>query len=269
MNATALPEPVTLGCYVYGVVPIGTREPNDVEGIGDPPAPVTLVRHREIAAVVSEVDTGRPLGAPGDLLGHARVLDSLAAANVPVLPFRFGAVVRDVEAVADDLLAPQERQFADALEDLTDLAQFTVRGTYREDRVLRDILAERADIARLREQVAGLPEDAARYQQIQLGELISQELTARGQADTARLLDVLAPLAARAFHADATADQPLYASFLVPHDRWKGFEHATEDLAADWGAWMELRMLGPLAPYDFASQLVDADVDAEGDGSWD
>ncbi|MFD0273441.1 GvpL/GvpF family gas vesicle protein [Kitasatospora sp. NPDC127111] len=265
MNATGPPDRAAPVCYVYGVVPAGTAEPRDVEGVGDPPSPVTLVRHRRIAAVVSEIDGGRPLGTPEDLLGHARVLDSLAAARTPVLPLRFGAVLSGVDAVADGLLEPHEQRFLAALEDLSGLAQFTVRGTYRQDGVLREILAERADIARLREDVAGLPEDAGGNQRIQLGELVSQELTARAQADTEHLMEALGPLAAKASHSAATPDQPVHASFLVADDRWKEFEHATEDLAAAWRGRIDVRLLGPLAPYDFASGIVDA----PGQESWD
>ncbi|MEU6239013.1 GvpL/GvpF family gas vesicle protein, partial [Kitasatospora sp. NPDC047058] len=198
MNATVPPDRAAPACYVYGVVPAGTAEPYDVEGVGDPPSQVTLVRHRGIAAVVSEVDGDRPLGTPKDLIGHARVLDSLAAARTPVLPMRFGAVLSGVEAVADGLLEPQEQQFLAALENLSGLAQFTVRGTYRQEGVLREIVAEREDIARLRDGIAALPADTGRNRRIQLGELVSQELTARAQADTEHLMRALAPLAAQA-----------------------------------------------------------------------
>ncbi|WP_030234883.1 GvpL/GvpF family gas vesicle protein [Streptomyces sp. NRRL S-350] len=263
MNATP-PAPAT-ACYVYGVVPAGTPAPGDVEGVGDPPSPVTLVGYGRLAAVVSEIDPDRPLGTPRDLRGHARVLDVLAAARTAVLPFRFGSVVRDAAAVADELLAPHEQRFLAALQDLDGLAQFTVRGTYRQDEVLREIVDERADIARLREQIAALPEDAARYRRIQLGELVSQELTVRGQSDTEHLVRSLAPLAAETSHSDASPDEAVRAAFLVRHDRRKEFERVVEDLAAAWSERIELRLLGPLAPYDFASQIVDA----RGQEPWD
>ncbi|RKE17531.1 GvpL/GvpF family gas vesicle protein [Streptomyces sp. TLI_171] len=252
-------------CYVYGVVPASTREPENVAGVGDPPSPVTLVRHRGVAAVVSDIDPARPLGTPGDLLGHARVLDALAAGHTPVLPFRFGAVVRDPAAVADDLLAPQEQRFQAALEDLAGLAQFTVRAVHRQDRLLREIVEQRPDIAELREQVAALPEDASRHQQIRLGELVADELLARARADADQLVADLGPLAVATAGTEVAADQPVGVSFLVAADRWDEFEQAAGRLGAAWDGRIDLRLLGPLAPYDFASQLVDA----QGRGSWD
>ncbi|WP_033216694.1 GvpL/GvpF family gas vesicle protein [Kitasatospora phosalacinea] len=257
--------PPDRACYVYGIVPVGTPAPEGAAGVGDPPAPVALVSYHEVAALVSEIDTSRPLGTPQDLIGHARVLDAVAAGRTPVLPFRFGAVVRDEAAVTDELLAPQEQRFLAALEGLDGLAQFTVRGTYREDRVLREILDQRPDIAQLREEVGTLSEDASRYQRIRLGELVAEELRTRARAAADELVTRLGPLATATARADSSADQPVNASFLVAEDRWEEFEDAADGLGGDWEGRIDLRLLGPLAPYDFASELVDA----QGRRSWD
>jgi hypothetical protein len=210
-----------------------------------------------VAALVSEIGTDRPLGTPNDLRAHARVLDTVTAGRTAVLPFRFGGVVRDEDAIADELLGPFEQQFAAALEDLGDLAQFTLRGVYQEDRILREIIADREDIARLREEIAGLSEDAGYYQRIRLGELISQEITARCAADADVLVDRLAPLAVAVSTAtDGSAGQTVDASFLVHQSKWADFEAAAEDLAVAWNGRVELRLLGPLAPYDFVSDAL-------------
>jgi len=262
MSGTPAPD---AACYVYGVVPADAPAPEDVVGVGDPSAPVVPVRHGGLAALVSEIDVRRPLGTPRDLIGHARVLDAVAAGRTPVLPFRFGAVVRDAAAVTDELLAPQEQRFLAALEDLDGLAQFTARGTYRQDRVLREIVRHRPDIARLREEVADLPEEAARPRRIRLGELVAEALTARGRTDTDHLVAELGQLAAATARAESTAEQPVTVSFLVDADRWAEFERAADVLAADWDGRVDFRLLGPLAPYDFAPQVVDG----QGRGSWD
>ncbi|MFI8455388.1 GvpL/GvpF family gas vesicle protein [Kitasatospora sp. NPDC085464] len=266
-------------CYVYGIVAAGA-DPSGLEGIGDPPAPVTLVRHRSIAALVSDLAVDRPLGTAADLRGHARVLDALATRDA-VLPLRFGAVVRDVTAVADELLAPHEEAFLSALEDLRDTAQFTLRATYRQERVLRDVIADREDIARLRETIAGLPEEASYYERVRLGEMIAGAISAHREADTAVALERLEPLAVAVSAtpaSDAVGDQAVSASFLVARTRWKEFEAAAEDLARDWAQRTAVRLLGPLAPYDFVTEAVadarpaeqaDARPAEQGAGSWD
>ncbi len=257
--------------YIYGIVPAGA-DATGLEGIGDPPEPVSLVRHGELAALVSTVPTDRPLGTPADLRGHARVLDT-AAARGAVLPLRFGAVVRDTGAVADHLLAPHQEAFRGALADLHDTAQVTLRGTYRQERVLREVLADREDIARLRARVAAVPEAAAHYERLRLGELIAQEIAARRGEDTALALERLAPLAVSVHTQDAgtaVGDQAVGMSFLVDKNGWDAFEAEAESLARDWAGRIDMRLLGPLAPYDFATAAVaDARPAEEAAGSWD
>jgi hypothetical protein len=257
-TATTDPTPAgSTACYVYGVVPATAPAPPGVLGVGTPPAPVELVRHGRIAALVSAVDPGEPLGTPDDLRAHARVLDALVANATPVLPFQFGGVVSDRQAVADDLLEPGEPGLVAALAELGDLVQFTVRGTYRQDQMLREILRDRSDIAALREHTKDLPAEAGMDHQMRLGEMISQELAARRQADSQALLDALAPFAAASVDAAPDDEQALGASFLVHPDEREDFDAGAEDLAGAWAERIDLRLLGPLAPYDFAAALVE------------
>ncbi|MGW2250710.1 GvpL/GvpF family gas vesicle protein [Kitasatospora sp. NPDC001660] len=254
--------------YVYGIVPADASAPTAVRGVGTPPAAVELLRRGRVAALVSEIDPAKPLGTPDDLRAHARVLDAVVSAKVPVLPFRFGSAVHGRGGVVDELLGPSEEAFATALENLRGLAQYTLRGAYVEDRVLRDILDARPDIAALREGIGALPEDAAHYRRVQLGELVAWEIAERGQADGRHLLDTLGPLAvAVAKGPDTDLDQPIDVSFLVHHTRWARFEAEAEDLARSWAGRIGVRLLGPLAPYDFAPSAVDGT--AEGvSGPW-
>jgi Gas vesicle synthesis protein GvpL/GvpF len=106
------------GWYVYGIVPHDVEPVPGALGVGDPAGQVQVVRHGEIAALVSEVNVARPLGRPEDLRAHQELLDGTVT-TVPVLPFRFGAVMTDAGAVAEELLAPQHEEFAAALEDST------------------------------------------------------------------------------------------------------------------------------------------------------
>jgi len=102
------------GYYVYGIVPQDVEATADARGVGDPPARVEVVRHEDIAALVSAIDVTKPLGRPEDLMAHQQLLDA-SSADAPVLPIRFGAVMADAEAVVNELLAPHHDEFAAAL----------------------------------------------------------------------------------------------------------------------------------------------------------
>lgn len=259
MNSSSTPTAANgaHACYVYGVVPAAAPDPVDVQGVGTSNAVVELVRHGDVAALVSDVDPDEPLGTPDDLRAHARLLDGVAADATPVLPFRFGGVVQDRQAVVDELLGPSAETFAAALRELGDLIQFTVRGDYRQEQVLREILEERPDIARLREQTRGMAPDAGHPQQVQLGEMVAEEIAARREADGQALLDRLAPLAAATVGGSPSAEQAVDASFLVPRSGRRAFETAVEHVAREWAHRIDLRLLGPLAPYDFVAGVVE------------
>jgi hypothetical protein len=245
-----------LACYIYGVVPSGARLPAGAQGIGDPGGEVWLLRHAEIAAVTSGVPVGGALGTRTDLLRHSRVLDAIAR-STPVLPMRFGAVLADADAVIGELLAPGHGGFARALSALEGGAQFTVRARYVGQAVLREVLTEEPEIARLLEGVRHRRVDASYFERIRLGELIARAVARRRQADTAALVDELARYArAVSWKSAATEDGVADVALLADRDVWAELERGVEGIAGRLAGRIRLRLLGPLAPYDFTDDQI-------------
>lgn len=239
--------------YVYGIVPADVEAEEDVQGIGDPPRPVTVVRHGPVAALVSEIGVRTPLGTPEDLAAHARILDA-AAGEVPVLPLRFGAVLTDVGAVAEELLAANEEDFAAALQELEGRAQYIVKGRYDEQAILSEIMSENADAARLRDAIRDTSEDASRAERIALGELISNTVAAKREADTRVAVDKLGNLGADVAVRESTHElDAVYVACLAEVGKQSDLENAVGELAAHWQDRVHLRLLGPLAAYDFVT----------------
>jgi hypothetical protein len=239
--------------YVYGVTAADLELPGDLRGLDD--REVVLVPHRDCAVITSELEADRPIGTRDDLFAHERVLETLAADGAAVLPFRFGAMLADRESVVTELLEPNHDVFAEELRGLRGLVQLTLKGRYVEDTVLGEVLRERPEIAERREELRGLPEDAAYYDRIHLGELIAQSLEAKAQADAQYALERLAPHAERTVaHTPRRAEEIVDAAFLVRQDRRDQFERAVDGLGEQWNGRVRLRLLGPLPPYDFAGQ---------------
>jgi hypothetical protein len=249
-NAAGGPE---RGCYVYGIVPHDVQPVPGVKGVGDPPAPVRAVRSGRIAALVSEIDLAHPLGRPEDLRAHQQLLDRAATA-APVLPFRFGAVMADAQAVAEELLAPHEQEFVAALAALEGRAEFVIKGRYVGQVVLRELLAEDPQAARLWDQIRRIGnETAARGMRIQLGELISRAVSAKRAADTRALGDALAGHVVASSAREPTHEMDAaHVAVLAETAHRDDFENAVGQLAGDWQGRITLRLLGPMAPYDFA-----------------
>ncbi|MGH3375340.1 MAG: GvpL/GvpF family gas vesicle protein [Actinoallomurus sp.] len=246
IEALSTDEPV---CYVYGIVPASTCLPAGLLGTGG--GRVRLVRHGALAGVISELPPAGALGTRQDLLAHESVVASLAA-RTAMLPLRFSAVVTTADAVVEKMLVPYYDWFTGILADLSGRAEFSVSGTYVQDTVLREVLAEEPEVMRLRESLRGLPEDTGYYERVRLGELIVQALDAKREVDTADLVHTLSR------HAVAVAPRPPVdedtaadAAFLVGDDDRTGFRRAVDELGYRWAGRIRLRVLGPLAPYDF------------------
>lgn len=253
-TAPAQPAEQTTGSFVYGIVPGDVQPTPDARGIGDPPGRVTVVRHRDVAALVSEVDLDQTIGRPADLIGYQRLLDGTAAL-APVLPVQFGAVLAGPEAV-EELLASYHDGFAAALAELEGRVEYIVRGRYVEEVLLGEVLAENAEAAELRNQIRGRPAEETVDLRIRIGEIVNQAVEAKRGADSQRVLDALAPIATQAAVRPATHEQDAAnVAFLVEAARREEFRDALERLAADWAERASLRLLGPLAPYDFIAPL--------------
>lgn len=243
--------PASTACYIYGIVPADGVRPPSVPGVGQPPARVGLLRHRSLAALVSEIDPSRPLGTPDDLLAHQRLLDEVSAAS-PVLPLRFGGVVTGPEAVTAELLGPHHDEFADALDQVAGQVQYVIRGRYEGPAVLAEILAEEPEAARLHEEIRGQDETATRPARVQLGEIIGNAVAAKREADTEVATQVLAPLCTAAAVRDPGHEfDAVNLAVLVHRDRQAELEQEFDRMSRDWAARVQMRLLGPMAPYDF------------------
>lgn len=240
--------------YVYGIIPADATLDSGLTGVGDPPGAVKLIRLGQIAAVCSEVSAPWSLGSPPDLTRHAQILDGSAAA-VPVLPMRFGTILPGEDDVARELLGPNHDVYAAALAELAGRAQFVVKGRYAEEAILREVLSENAEAARLRERIrAASAPGLARNAQIRLGEIISRAITAKRENDTRMLAARLDG------HCDASVvRQPRHErdavqmAVLVRTDKLDWLQQTVGDLARQWHGRVDLRLLGPMAAYDFVA----------------
>jgi Gas vesicle synthesis protein GvpL/GvpF len=237
--------------YVYGMVPGNVELNPGIQGVGDPPGEIRLVRAGDLAALVSDVDITRPLGTPEDLQAHEEILDAVVTES-PVLPLRFGAVLTSEDAVAEELLEANHDEFAAALRQLEGCAQYVIRGRYAESAILDEILSGNSAAARLRDQIRGADPDASREERIKLGELINNAVADKRQADTSLLLSAVQDQCVASVVRAATHElDAVYVAFLVETDRVAELEEMLTDLGGRWAGRVELSIIGPMAAYDF------------------
>lgn len=241
------------GLFVYGILPADAVGPDGLTGVDE--GPVHLVSGGRVAAAVARIGLDRRPSRRRDLLSYHAVLDALAESG-PVAPVRFGSVLPDAEALVEELLVPQEEGLVQLLERLRGRRQFNLRATYHEDVVLAELVHTDPEIRALRQRTRDLPEDASYPDRVRLGELVARELEARGADDAAMLLDVVLPHAVEyVVRADPGGGQVLDVALLVDEERTAAFERALEELAEAVHERIGLRLVGPVAAYDFVGSL--------------
>lgn len=235
--------------YVYGILAASARVPSRT-GIGD--APLELIAGDGIAALVSDVPGGGDLRMGRDAMtAHARVLEE-AHSHGTVLPMRFGVVMAGDNEIRSQLLDAHHDELVDQLADFEGKVELKLRGTYEEDALMREVVREDQDVARLRESLRGAPEDATYYGRIQLGELIARAIERKREVDSREILESLTPLALAVEVAEATHERVvLSASFLIEHDQIDEFDAAVDRIGRSQADRMRLKYTGPLPPHSF------------------
>jgi hypothetical protein len=107
-------------------------------------------------------------------------------------------------------------------------------------------------VAELRRRTRGLPEGAVHPDLVRLGEAVSGAMETKRRDDSAMLLDFVAPYAAdTVVWPGRDLEHVVDVALLVTRDRVGEVEEALEDLAAELHERIRLRLVGPVAPYDF------------------
>lgn len=234
--------------YVYGIVEADARVPEESGIAGEP---LRLIGGDGPSALVSHVVDDELRFGREEMVAHARVLENAVRGGATVLPMRFG-VVMTPEEVRERLLEGHGEELRAQLAELAGKVELSVRVMYDEQAVMREIVSGSREIASLRERVQSLPEDAAYYDRIRLGELVAHELDRRREAEAAELVAELEPVSlACVVGAPAHERVVLNASFLVARDDTAAFDAVLERQAAQRHDRMRFRCVGPLPPHSF------------------
>lgn len=246
-----VPAPANSLTYVYGIVQTTPRERTSLGvGVGEPPREVRVVRHGKVGALVSTV-TREELSGQGvrslrrDMKAHSAVLNRLCEQRT-VLPVRFGFVVESDQAVVARLLEPQADRLAAYLKRLEGTVEITLKATYVEEAILREIAERHPQLT------AGSGARAGYQGRIEVGRRIAAAIQACQEQDGQWLLDTLAPVVQEVRLGKVQSElMVLNASLLVAAAKLKSFDRVLEAIHKEVGARMTFDCVGPLPPYSF------------------
>lgn len=247
------------GLYAYGVQRAEQAQPLDAGMTGLDGAPLSHVDAGGLAVLVSPIAVGEVRRTRRNMLTHLRLLET-AMASGPVLPMRFGVIADDAEGLRA-VIAPRRSELAALLDRHDGHAEFGLRITFPRDPALAALTAARPDLAARRAALAaeGI---RARDALITLGQHVADGLEQRRKAAERTLMAHLKPLAAD-FVLRAPEDdvEVLRAEFLLPLSQADAFAAAATAAASalDFapGTVPEMRLVGPVPPYNFVSIHLD------------
>ena len=241
-----------VGYYVYGLVPAdadlsGLRGLDDVE--------VELIALDDLAAVVSTFALDRPPGRRAELVAHSRVVDGLAERG-PVVPVQFGSVLEHDSAAVEELLAEQSDVARATLDRVQGKVQMNLRVSYVEEQVLEEVVRENPRVAELRSRTRGLPEGAVHPDLVELGEQVSAALSAKSAQDADVVMEAVGAHPVDVVERPGGGlDHVIDLALLVPGDRADDLVQTLEDYAEQTHERLRWRLVGPVAPYDFAGEV--------------
>lgn len=231
--------------YVYGVVAADARAP---DGTGIDARPLRLVSDQGVGAIISDVPDKEPTFGREALTAHSNVLEA-ALASATVLPMRFGVIMEGDDEVRAKLLGRHRDELLAQLERLAGRVELSLRATYEEAPLLREIMASEPQIRALHTSNRG-----SYLEQVQLGEMIAAAVEARRRRDADEILSVLTPLAEDYQLAEPRHERmALSASFLIPREGIANFDAAVDDVGRRQQHRMRLRYTGPLPPHSFVT----------------
>jgi hypothetical protein len=232
------------GVYVYGVV---GADAASTDGEGIDAQPLRLLAGDGVGAIVSDVSEVPSFGREA-LTAHSNALDAFLATET-VLPMRFGVIMDSDAAVREQLLDPHRDELQAQLGRLAGRVELTLRATYEEAPLLREIMASEPQI-----RAAHAASRGSYLEQVQLGEMIAGAVAMRRDRDAGEILAVLAPLAEDYQLAEPRHERmALSASFLVTRERMPIFDAAVDDVGRRQKHRMRLRYAGPLPPHSFVN----------------
>jgi hypothetical protein len=242
-----------VGYYVYGIVPSDVDLPT-LHGLDD--VEVELIVLDDLGAVVSTFALDRPPGRKAELVAHSRVVDALAEIG-PVVPVQFGSVLEHDSAAVEELLEEQSDLARATLEHVRGKVQMNLRVSYVEERVLEEVVRENPRVADLRRRTRDLPEGAVHPDLVELGEQVSTAMSAKSAVDGEMVLE-----AVRAHPVEVVErpggglDHVIDLALLVVSDDTDDLVQTLEDFAEQTHERLRWRLVGPVAPYDFAGEVA-------------
>jgi hypothetical protein len=238
------------GLYLYGIFPTTGLENLTLVGMDK-----QLVLSRVFQGftfLYSEAKQTKYLTSRRNLLCHEKVLEeAMHAGFYNLLPLRFGLVVKDWDAVAEQLIKPYKNPLISLFDHLAGKREVSIKIFWDSTRELQDLLEENQTLRQQRDSLMG--KSLSMDETIAIGQRIEAALENRKRGIIQEFRDALNLLAFEVIESDTLMEKMIYnAAYLIPWETEEKFSVIVEEIDGKFGDRLRIRYNNFTAPYTFA-----------------
>ncbi len=241
---------MSLGFYLYGILPAPLSEEVALEGLDRQPVRCHTVDGLNF--LYSEAKQEKYLTSRRNLFSHEKVLEQAMDKGFrTLLPLRFGLVVKTWETVTDQLTLPYKEKLEELFQKLEGHREVSVKVLWNNQSEIQALLESNASLKEKRDSKSGIA--LSMEEVIEIGQLIESGLQLRKEAVIDVFREHLNPLAAEVVENDTmTADMIYNAAYLIPWESESKFSDTVEAIDQKFGDRLRIRYNNFTAPYTFA-----------------
>lgn len=241
--------------YLYCFVRDSEPQTFTSKGMGVRGDAVTTIHYRDLAAVISSSPTGEYESNRRNMLTHTRVQEEVMQ-SYSILPVRFNTVAPDKDTIYR-LLCQRYDELQGLLDGLMGKIEMGLKALWYEGIVFDELLADNANIRKLRDKLQGRSPEETYYERIRLGEMIEKALQQKREDEEARILDAIRPHICDLHISPNISDRMIVnASMLVERQKEPALNAAVQALDAEMGKRILFRYVGPVPPYNFVNVVM-------------
>jgi len=251
---------VEMGKYLYCIIPCSENHTFDADVIGNGGGVVHTVCHQGLAAVVSDSPVRQYENTRQNMMAHEKAIERVMK-EFTLLPVRFGTIADSASPVQDiqKLLGSRFEEFQKLLGDMEDKVELGLKAFWRDEKaIFEEIVAENADIRRLRNSLSGKSPEATHFDRVRLGEMVKEALNRKRAKEAAKILLPLRRIAHSVRENEALGDRMVVnAAFLVNKSKEPEFDQVVGKLDEQFVERVAIKYIGSAPPYNFVNIMVD------------
>lgn len=242
------------------------------KGIGGRGDEIYSIPFLDLAMTVSDSPQDEYETTRANTVQHQLVCEEVLKGGFTVLPVRFGTVCKptpgksSAEEKIKELLRRRYGEFHSLLREMENKVELGLKVFWKKERLFQEIAAANQDIREMRDRIAANPSGAlsTRYERLQLGTMVYDEIEDRREIEARRLARALSPLAERYETNKVLTDMMiLNAAFLVHHSQVGEFDAKVNELDERYNGRMTFKYVGPVPPFNFVELVVHWEEDEE------